>query len=99
MKTTSSHTATTRSANNNIRTKWVRVPCFKTHTCQLCATKLGLTELVYKDPITTEDEESDSNKEGNDKERERHSNCLIRKTVPSSNENETAPKNSPSRTQ
>eukprot|EP00957_Ditylum_brightwellii_P069241 5256945-Ditylum_brightwellii.AAC.1 len=45
--------------------------------CQPCAAKFGLTELVYKDPIVTEDEESDSNKEGEtSKDGKRHSNQL-----------------------
>eukprot|EP00957_Ditylum_brightwellii_P026090 1972452-Ditylum_brightwellii.AAC.1 len=41
--------------------KYLNKTDFQTHMCQLCAAKLGLTELVYKDPITTEDEESNSN--------------------------------------
>eukprot|EP00957_Ditylum_brightwellii_P136787 10430664-Ditylum_brightwellii.AAC.1 len=49
---------------------------YKTCMYQLCAAKIGLVELLYKDPIAIEDEESGSNKEGNEKGGKRHSNCL-----------------------
>eukprot|EP00957_Ditylum_brightwellii_P157828 12012939-Ditylum_brightwellii.AAC.1 len=47
-------------------------------------------ELVYKDPIPTEDEESHSDEEDKDKrDGKRHNNCLNRKKGPSSNKNTT----------
>eukprot|EP00957_Ditylum_brightwellii_P211775 15366586-Ditylum_brightwellii.AAC.3 len=59
--------------------KYLNRTAFQTHKCQLCASKLGLIELVYKDPITAEDEKSNCKKEENDKAGKRHSNYLNRK--------------------
>eukprot|EP00957_Ditylum_brightwellii_P120413 9187279-Ditylum_brightwellii.AAC.1 len=57
--------------------KYLNKIAYKTHMCQPRAAKLGLTEFVYKELITIEDEESDSDNKGEtNKDGKRHSNRL-----------------------
>eukprot|EP00957_Ditylum_brightwellii_P155989 11872701-Ditylum_brightwellii.AAC.1 len=107
METTPLHTTTTRladslanqllkrsfNAHKDVREE-EEVPektVFQTYMWQLCAAKLGLAELVYKDPIVTEDEEFNGNKEESHKDKKMHNNQLNRKTEPLSNDNATVP--------
>eukprot|EP00957_Ditylum_brightwellii_P169470 12898911-Ditylum_brightwellii.AAC.1 len=43
--------------------KYINKTAYKTYMCQKCTAALGNTELVYKPPIDTDDEESESNME------------------------------------